>query len=477
MKSKFKAVVAVIAVLAVLLALVVIALGIALHLGIPQNAAGMAAKGVCSAAFVAGRPWRDMMAQDVLPASPLLAVVNISVDEKLHAVTADFAGLFPRRAVLVRDRGCVLDGAPDSGTRPDIPRPRWSRPWPVGDVPLPPDQWGPDVDAARLQKVVDSAFIGAGDPTSANTRGLAVVYRGRLLVLREAEGFMGGTRLHGWSMTKTVAGMLFYKIAVATGLSLDTPVVDAFLPGREPAWVGEWRKDARANITVRDLLYMRDGLATTEDYAPWGSVPRMLWGAPDMAAWAAGHPSEVPAGQRWQYLSATANLLAAVSRGRFKTDEEYWAYPARALFDQIGARTPVIETDASGNWVASSYMWASTADWARLGLLMLGDGQWGEYQVLPHGWLKLASTPSTAIGGGRGYGAQTWLFGRRESRIDCQLYPEIPEDTIAMGGHWGQVVAMVPSRELVVVRLGWTFDGDKFDDCKLMRDILSAFPR
>lgn len=461
------------------MAVCITAVGALLYLRIPQNAAGMAAKGVCSAAFVAHRPVAELMAQDVLPASPALAAVQVAVDESSHSATGRFAGLFARRAVWLPQRGCVLDGEPMAPS-PNTPVSVDAQTlWPAGEAALPAKDWGAGVDAKRLQQVADAVFAGAGDPMAANARGLAVVHRGRMLVLRTAPGFDIGTPLHGWSMTKTVTGMLAYKRAKDTELALESPVVDAFAKERTPAWVSAWRKDGRKDITVADLLYMRDGLASTEDYEPWGSVPQMLWSAPDAAAWAADHPPEAPAGSRWRYLSATANLLAAVQRGRFSDDAAYWAYPRTALFDPIGAKTAVMETDAAGNWVGSSYLWASVGDWARLGQLMLQDGRWGNgakaVQVLPPGWLKLASTPSTKTGEGLGYGAQSWLFGNKAFG-DCKAYPGVPPDTVAMSGHWGQMVAMVPSRDAVVVRLGWTFRKTQFDDCKLLEDVLSTLP-
>lgn len=466
-------------VLGVVLALVLVVLAALWYLGIAPSAAGMAAKGVCSAAFVAGRPVHNLLAEDVLPASPVLAAIRVEINPAEHSVTARFAGLFARRAVLLPSRGCVLDLAPDAAAVAYTPRADTGTPWPQGDAPVPPAQWGPGVHAAQLGQAVEAAFVGAGDPQAANARGLAVVHRGRLLVLRDAPGLAPGTGLHGWSMTKTVAGMLTYKLMADKGPPLDAAVVDAFASGRAPAWVADWKKDARQRIRVSDLLFMRDGLASTEDYAPWGSVPHMLWGEPDTAAWAAAHPAEVAPGTRWRYLSASANVLAAVTRGRFASDAEYWAYPAQALFEPIGAHSAVLETDTSGNWVGSSYLWASLADWARLGQLMLQDGRWGQgaqqVQVLPPGWLQLARTPSTAQREGLGYGAQTWLWGNREAG-ECKGYRGVPPDAMAMSGHWGQMVAVVPSRDAVVVRLGWTFNKAKFDGCQLLEEVLSALP-
>ena len=462
--------------LGLLIALLVLVVGGLMYYEIPRNAAGMAAKGVCSAAFVAGRPRQDLMAQDVLPASPVLALIKLSIDETVHSVTARFAGVVSRRAVLLKARGCVLDLEPDAAAKPYTPAADLSQVWPKGDAAIPATDWGADVDAAKLKALADAAFNGAGDPLAANARGLAVVQHGRMLVLRDAPGFAAGTGLHGWSMTKTVTGMLTHKLATQTGLPLEAAVVDAFQPGREPPWVADWRKDARRSIKVSDLMTMRDGLAMTEDYEPWGSVPHMLWGTPNAAAWAAGHPAEVAPGTRWRYLSATANLLAAVARGRFASDAEYWDYPRKALFDPIGAKSAVLETDSAGNWIGSSYLWASVSDWARLGQLMLQDGKWGEQQVLPPGWLQRASTPAMAEGEGQGYGALSWLYGNPQAG-ECKSVAGVPSDTVVMEGHWGQIVAVVPSRDAVVVRLGWTFKGGQFDGCKLIADVLSALPK
>ncbi len=470
--------------LVLLMALVIAAL---FYLGIPRNAAGMAAKGVCSAAFVAGRPWQALLAQDVLPASPVLAVIGVSVNEAQKSVTARFAGVVSRRAVLLPDRGCVLDLEPASSTAlaaaavaaasaRQAASGNASKLWPEGDAPLAAAQWGADVDAARLQKTLDQAFVGAGDVTAANGRGVAVLHKGRMLALREAQGFTLGTPLHGWSMTKTVAAMLFHKLAKETQLAAETPVIEAFgNKTREPAWLVAWRGDARKAIKVSDLLFMRDGLASVEEYDPWGSVPQMLWGVPDAPAFAAAVALESPPGQRWRYLSTSANLLAAVSRGRFETDAQYWAYPRSALFDPIGARSAVMETDVSGNWIASSFMWASTADWARIGELLRKDGRWGDKEVLPPGFLKLALTPATASGEGKAYGAQTWLIGE-PTHGTCKGHG-LPPDTIAMEGHWGQIVAVVPSREAVIVRLGWTFKRGQFSACKFVAEVLGALPK
>ena len=463
--------------LVVIVLLVGVVVGALVYLRIPQNASGMAAKSVCSAVFVAGRveSAETLMAQDVLPASGALSVISTTIDLPQRSVSSRFLGLFERHASLLDKRGCVLDADPDPTSVAYLPEPPNPQAWPAGNAALPPSEWGAGVDSTQLQAVADAAFVGAGDPEASNTRGLAVVQGGRLLIAREAEGLQPGTALHGWSMTKTVAAMLFYKRAAEVGLDIQTPVVDAFPPGREPAWVSQWRKDERSSITIADLLFMRDGLQNDEGYGVTGSVVQMLYGEPDMADWAAAHPAARPAGTYWQYLSATANILAQVTKGQFSSDADYWDYATNNLYDPLGITSATLETDTSGTWVGSSYLWASVTDWARLGQLMLADGKWGDAQVLPAGWLALASTSAMPSGEGHGYGAQTWLLGDPVAG-ECRDYPGVPADTVAMEGHWGQLVATVPSRDAVVVRLGWTFNSDQFDGCQLLSDVLAALP-
>jgi len=463
--------------LAVVLLLVAAIIGVMLYFDIPSNAAGMAAKSVCSAAFVAGRDpdAATLMEQDVLPASPALSLVSTQVDAAQHTVTGEFLGLFDRRASLLDKRGCVLDTEPDPAAEPYVAATPDPRPWPTGEAAVPEADWPRGVDAAALTGVVDAAFEGSGDPLAANARGVAVVQDGRLLVLRDGADVAPGTALHGWSMTKTVAGMLAYAKLTEDGIDLETPVVDVFPPDREPSWVAQWREDDRAEITVADLVFMRPGLAVDEGYQPWEPVVQMLYGEPDMAGWAADHPTDSAPGTSWEYLSATSNILADVVKAQFATDEQYWTHSKDALFDPIGLTSATLETDTTGTWVGSSYLWASVTDWARLGQVMLDDGRWDGRQVLPPGWLDLAATPAMPDGDGHGYGAQTWIPGDPIGG-ECKDTPGIPRDTLSMEGHWGQLVAMIPSKNAVIVRLGWTFESDQFDACRFISDVAATLP-
>lgn len=464
--------------LTVIVLIFVLLIGGLLWFNIPTNGSGMAAEAVCSATFVAGRGQdQDVFAQDVLPASPAFKVISTSIDEQNHTVTAKFLGMFERHASLVNKRGCVLDLPADPTAVPYTVPPANPAQWPVGDAAVPPAQWPSGVNATGLNQVLDNYMQGQGNPDGANPRGIAIVQNGKLLAERNATNFPVNTGLHGWSMTKTVAMMLIYKRAQETGFDLNRRVIDVFTPGRTPPWVEQWKSDDRRNITVADLAFMRSGLDIGEGYEPWGSVVQMLNGEPNMAQWSAEHSLGHPPATYWEYASGSSNILAQVAMmAMFNTDEEYWNYSKQALFDPIGASSASLATDTSGTWVGSSYLWADVGDWAKFGQVMLADGKWEGKDVLPPGWLNLATQKAMPDGEGNGYGWQTWLDGVPVNG-DCAKYPGVPADTISMEGHWGQLVAMVPSRNAVLVRLGWNMSSSSFDSCQFVSDVLADLPK
>ena len=108
----------------------------------------------------------------------------------------------------------------------------------------------------------------------------------------------------------------------------------------------------------------------------------------------------------------------------------------------------MLETDASGNFLTQGYDLMAGRDWARLGNLYLQDGVWNGTRILPEGYAKFVSTLSPAwVADGRPiYGGLFWING------DGGM--PIPEDAYYMAGAGGQYTIIIPSHDLVVVRLG-----------------------
>jgi CubicO group peptidase (beta-lactamase class C family) len=261
-------------------------------------------------------------------------------------------------------------------------------------------------------------------------------------------------------MSKSVVGALAGTL-VALGLwRLDAPVPLA-------AWRGPG--DPRAAITLAQLLAMSSGLEFEEDYAePLSDVNLMLWADGDAGGYAAAKRLAHPPGTHWQYASGTTNVIAAAMRDTL--GQSYAAYPRRALFEPLGMASAVLEPDASGTFVGSSLMFATARDWARFGLLFVNDGRWRGARVLPDGWVAYSATPAPAAVD-RNYGAHWWLkLGRPPGAAPVAL----PPDTFHAAGHGGQYVSVVPSRTLVVVRLGHAVDAGAWDQEAFLARIISA---
>ncbi|MGE3923181.1 MAG: serine hydrolase domain-containing protein [Lautropia sp.] len=472
---------------AALLAPIVVVAALA-WLGIPRTGAGMAAKAVCSGVFVADRPPADVIARDVLPASPLLRLAGVTLDGGARTVHGTMLWSGPRAARWLPGLGCVLDPTPElaaAATAAGIGADERT-PFPSNGAAAPapwPDDPGAGVDRAAIARIVDEQFAAGPDGSDRRaTRALLILHDGRLLAERYGAGFDAETRQIGWSMTKTVLGMLVIKRLAEQNLPLSTPVLEWIAPARRPAWLDAWQHDQRRQITVADLLLMRDGLAHVEGYAPWSAVPRMLWNETDVAAYVGAAPADAPAGSRWRYLSASTNLLSGLLRLTFDDDAAYWRYPETALLRAIGANSMVIESDASGNLIASSYGWATPRDFARIGELIRRQGASADgTPLLPPHWWQVATAPPPLPAGAAAqpaataYGAQTWLPGAAGSSF-CGNGQRLPADTVALTGHWGQLVAAIPSRGLVVVRLGMTLTRDGFDRCALLERVAAALP-
>jgi CubicO group peptidase (beta-lactamase class C family) len=466
-----------------LFALLVSVLGAASYIGFPATMAGMAAKTVCSGVFVAKRSAESVIRDDFLPASPILKLVNVDVNTSNANVTASLLGIASRAAQWSATTGCVLDGKPESklsATSAIVGSPKQSieLPYPLGEsvttLNNQPTSLQPD-NLSALAPVFTAAFAGGQGKGLQNTRALVVIHKGQLVREQYAPGFDKDTRLHGWSMTKTLGAMLTLQLADVQNIALQTPVVNVYAQQDAPPWLASWKGDARAKITLADLLHMRDGLSNVEGYQPWSDVPRLLWGGNDVAAYAAKGTPEAPAGTRWRYLSATSNIFAHAMLSRAKRPAYQWV--TETITGPIGAHSFVVEPDAQGTPVLSSYGWATARDWGRLGLLLMNDGVWpdgqgGTKRVLPAGVFKQMTTPAIAQGEGAAYGMQLWLLGKPQS--SCGPNAGLPEDTVVMGGHWGQVVAVIPSRQIVIVRLGWTMKQALFDRCALIREVTQA---
>jgi CubicO group peptidase (beta-lactamase class C family) len=462
--------------IAVLLGAALITSGWLLSRAVPIGT-GYVAKYLCSSTFVSDRSPETVFRVDVAPVNPLTRIVSYAIDRRQKSVTSDSFGLFGLTALYREGCGCslVIGTTVEKMRRQELvepgftakrPRHRSDLPWPAGSQ-GPVDPAGVGIDAARLKKALDAAFSEPGPGKPRKTRAIVVAYDGRLVAERYAPGFDKDMPLCGWSMSKSVTNALV-GILVREG-KLDI---------RRPAPVPEWQQedDPRRQITLDELLRMSSGLKFEEEYAPLSDVTSMLYGSYDFAAYAAAQPLENGPDSKWSYSSGTANIVARIVRQTVEKDYRYYySFIFEELFDKIGMDSALIEPDPSGTFVGSSYAMATPRDWARFGLLYLQDGVWQGERILPEGWVKYTTTPTPKAPLGE-YGALFWLNAGSAGNPDERLWPGAPRDAFAAQGFQEQKVIVIPSRKLVLVRLGATTDRQAWDTDAFIKSVLDCLP-
>jgi CubicO group peptidase (beta-lactamase class C family) len=264
-------------------------------------------------------------------------------------------------------------------------------------------------------------------------------------------------------MAKSASAALAGVVVAEGKFALERPIqLAAWGPG-----------DARAAITLAQLLRMSSGLAFDESYSnPLSDVVYMLSGTGDAAGFAAAKPLAHPPGAHFAYASGTTNVLMLAIREAIADDRSYLAFPRRALFERIGMASALMEPDASGTFVGSSLMFATARDWARFGLLALREGMWNGQRVLPAGWVKFMTTPAPAAPEGE-YAGHWWLK-LRPNRGAAARAPLLPPDAFHAAGHGGQHVTVVPSRDAVIVRLGHAVDRGAWDQDAFAAGVLAT---
>jgi len=414
---------------------------------------GYAAKKACSCHYISGRSIASVMAEDL--AEPPLNKARISVDNSSLSISSTVFGLGRRTAIYTQGFGCALLNGKDTVSvhlGPARHSTKDTIAWPYGSAE--PEKKQSGFNPALLHEAVDYAFD-EGDAFIKKTRALLIIKDDSLVAERYVEGFDKNTEILGWSMTKSIANILI-GIMVKEGL-LDVGQNNLF-----PSW-----SDKRKEITLDHLLRMRSGLAWEEVYSEITDATRMLFEAHNMPEYVLERHLEFEPGSQFEYSSGTSNLISLLIRNTIGNDSIYWQYPQKKLFDKLGASSAVLEVDPSGNFVLSSYCYATPRDWARLGLLYLNKGVWQGDTLFTKRWYDYSLEP-TASSPQESYGAHIWLNTNMNDIKDG------PEDIFRFSGFEGQYVYIIPSYDMVIVRMGLS-EGPPFDMNGVIKKILESF--
>jgi CubicO group peptidase (beta-lactamase class C family) len=428
-------------------------------------ATGYGAKILCSSLFVSGRNEAQIRRQE-LGFSPL-DLASYEVNYRDSSVSVSLFGLAKRTAIFRNGLGATLVAEiPEAEVRAQrfrlASKPVLNTdelPWPAGDL---VDSTLPaGIDTMVLKQTLETAFAEKDTTKRVRTRAVVVVYQGKIIGEKYAEGFSKDTRLTGWSMSKSITGALIGVLVKDKRLQ-----INALAP------VDSWQaSDPRRQILLTHLLQQTSGLQWEEDYSKSSDATKMLFQRAAMGKYAASRPLKQKPGSVFYYSSGNSNILSWIIRNT-TGEKDYHTFPYKSLLHKIGMYNTVLEPDASGTFVGSSYCYGTARDWARFGLLYLNDGVWNGEQLLPEGWVKASITPVPVAPRGE-YGYQFWLNAGTAGNTSNRLYPSLPADLYFADGYEGQNVFILPSKQLVVVRLGLSKHGD-YDVAALLNGVINA---
>lgn len=395
-----------------------------------KAATGYAAKYTCSHTFLSNIDQQNVTrALDFFPVN----LVSLSVDKEKKTVTASLAGFLGTQVATYyesgRNCGCVVghEIPSISATTASIHQNNTAALWPRGNRHA--DSIPSYIDTAALNQVLANSLSG-----NANIHAIVVAYDTLFFAEHYQTGVNENSRLLGWSMTKTVGSALL-------GILNQDQLIDI----HQPTGLKAWEQDDRKNITINNLLQMSSGLKWEEEYSSLSDATRMLYLKNDFSKFAISSPSTTPPNSLWYYSSGTSNILSKIFQNTCQEKSlNYTNFPYERLFDKINMNSALIEWDNTGNYVFSSYCWATARDWTRFGLLYLYNGNWFGDQIFSKDWSTYSSTAAPASD--NKYGAQIWLKQPNDTTA-------IPNDAYSARGFGGQRVLVIPSKKLVITVL------------------------
>ena len=426
---------------------------------------GFGAKTLCSCVMVGARNYNDVIKNE-LGAFPF-SIGKFNFDNADSSASGNVLGLFKRKAIFRKGFGCTLlseveeaelrrEKFPDIELKLDASS---DMQWPAGEIVN--IKFPSEVDSVKLTGIVDSAFFEKGQKLR-RIRAIIVVYDGHIIAERYGDGFDSASKQAGWSMSKSILNAMFGTLVKKGQINVS-----------DVTHLGSWENDKRSSITIRNLLQQSSGLAWDETYSGPSDVTNMLFREYDMSQFASEAKLVDNPGEVFHYSSGNANILSKVIKMKIPT-ESYLKLPYESLFHKIGMKSALMETDGSGTYVASSHTFATARDWARFGLLYCNKGNWFGNQLFPENWVSFTTTPAKGARIGE-YGAMFWLNRGNAKNVKQQkgFFPTVPNDMFWAEGYEGQRLFIIPSKQLVVVKLALT-RGNQLNENVFLSDLVSC---
>jgi CubicO group peptidase (beta-lactamase class C family) len=406
----------------------------------PGVATGIGSKLLCSARYVSGFSQQQSF-EDLVQYSGILQELTVEYDDVQKSVTTSLFGLSEKTANYLPNIGCAIDysGFNQRASLQTEQVPASEAAWPAGGT-----VGTADSDMEGLLE----RLLATDNEEGFNTRAFLVAHRGKVIAEAYGQGADADTPLLGWSMAKSLTAIMLANLEYRGTLDL----------GAAPEFE-LWQGDERSQIRISDMLTMTDGLAFSEEYNPGDDATAMLFTKPSSSDFVMDKAALYSPGSRFNYSSGTANLLARIYFDKAGGNQENYDAYMESIHQSLAFQNAIFEVDASGVFMGSSYLYASARDWARIGQLMLNGGTINGQRIMAEDWVSRATTPNTSENQ-RAYGYQWWLNrGNEELR-----WPNIPAGAYSGQGNRQQYLMVIPSLDLVIVRLGWTAGGYPVND-------------
>lgn len=435
-----------------------LAFGIAIAIGFRrlantlEIAAGYNAKIMASCVFVNGREASHVEKEEL----QRFYYVKTVVDHERGVVTSTACGIVKRRAIFEGIKGCRLldkdEPIPSNSTQHHNMKAASSNraEWPLGNPPM------EVVFEKRFKQPVDSIFIESDPKLQKRTRAVVISTSKDILFEKYATGFSENDRMAGWSIAKGVTSIL-------TGILVDQGLLDL----DQTTGVRSWQNDQRKDITLRHLLNMTSGLEFEEDYSKPSDVTRMLFSEVNPAAYAMSKKSIYTPGSDWSYASGSTNIVGKIICDHLPRQyRSVQDFARKALFTPLGMDSAVLEASKDNGFVGSSHIHATARDWARFGVMLLNNGEFNNQRIVSEKWMDFVKTPVSGSPNDN-YGGHFWLnIGPNRQ------WQDLPDDIFYCAGFQGQRIFIIPSYDLVVVRLGQADNAEAWDKRLFLKEIL-----
>jgi CubicO group peptidase (beta-lactamase class C family) len=437
-------------------------------MGVPVH---FASHQLCSAIFVGGLDPTQFFNEAVRPKlGPVGGLLRYDIDRQRQEVRASLAGLVHSRAVYDGPFGCRVFH-PGRETRFFLSKDDDHH------TLLPSLIAGAEIVTpvnAALSEALDHAFAESESGPRRFTKAVVILHRGRVVGERYAPGVTAATPLIGYSMTKSITNAL-----------LGILVRDGSLDMRGPAPIAEWSTpgDPRQPITPDQLLRMVSGIGCGQSLHSglttlFNADTQMEFDMADQSAFAANARLRAKPGSEWRYTNCNFVLLSRIIRDKAGGDvNAVRSFIAHELFEPLGLEHATLEYDTAGVPLGSIHLWASARDWARFGLLYLRDGVTENGQrILPRGWVDYSAELTPQSRDKYGYGAGFWTQRGNSAAARDRIAAGMPADSFMAMGSQGQYTIVIPSQDLVIVKIGWAYtpNDDRIATQRLVKETIAA---